>query len=477
MYPLTKKVYAYTFLLFGFNLFLKGLFFTKVSFSGDEPFTFYHALLPVKDIVSILLQGNNPPAYEVFMHYWMRVFGTEVWALRLPSLLAASAVPALWFALISRFYKQSIAFFVALMFTFLQEQWIFSQEMRAYALCFFMLSLALFLLSFIQEKKGFYFIFSAALLTALAVYTHYLSVLTLPLFYWVILKKQVKPLQSILVFSFLLAVLLLPFGWILLQRLSDPDNTLWGSPPDWKQLYGQWNTAFNFRFWIILLLLAIGLLLPESRVKLKQLRFTPESWRWTGFLGVVLLFLYLSVFVFSLYKPMFQSRYLSFLFFGFVPVFAIFISSVLNKSARGKYLMIAMLIALVSGLKFNAKPDDHPERVASLTSEFKQEHKGAVVLLFPEWYGLTLAYHSNLKEVPLQEINSALQAQNIFTFWDEERIDFLIRELEPSSLLYIDAGEYFLYGEYRFEDRIASYFPNKKVLQVDRQVRLIYFAE
>lgn len=76
----------------------------------DESATFLdYARLPYAEIIRTYFDPNNHVFYSVQMHASYRLFGFDLWALRLPALLAGILVPLLAYAVARRLYDDDVA--------------------------------------------------------------------------------------------------------------------------------------------------------------------------------------------------------------------------------------------------------------------------------------------------------------------------------------------------------------------------------
>ena len=82
---LNKSDAAICLVLVAYNFFTKYTDINTRDLSWDEPFSAFYSQYSVPQIITELFKGNNPPFYEIFLHFYTAIFGISEFALRMPS--------------------------------------------------------------------------------------------------------------------------------------------------------------------------------------------------------------------------------------------------------------------------------------------------------------------------------------------------------------------------------------------------------
>src|ERR1051325_2032813 len=104
--------------LFCINFLLQVFYLDYQQLLPDEPFSIFHAQMPVPLIIKELSAGNNPPLFEILLHYWIKIFGISEFAVRFPSLIFNSFAVFVIFLLGFRFLNFQIGLTAAILFLF-----------------------------------------------------------------------------------------------------------------------------------------------------------------------------------------------------------------------------------------------------------------------------------------------------------------------------------------------------------------------
>lgn len=286
---------------------------------------------------------THPPLVQVWMNYWVLLFGTGEFAVKLPFILAGLAgIWLIW--LLGKFWFGKIAALSTMAFLACSEYVIaYHQQARPYAAGFFFCILAVWAFTgyFMKEpgsKKSRLLLYILA--CAAAALTHHLALLFILLFaagsLFFIQKTQLK---AWIIAHASIALLYLPNLNLVLKQFSQRGVGEWLGPPDWHsfQYIAGWFTHYSTLCALTISCLAVVGLLSGW--------FHPEKRK------VKLLLLFLSAactlipFFYSIYvNPIFQFSSLFFVF----PFFLLLLFSGLPQ-IRKAWIIPSLVLLAVGG--------------------------------------------------------------------------------------------------------------------------------
>ncbi len=246
--------------LFSINILLKLWFSLYCELNNDELFSLYHAQMSVKNIFLQLSSGNNPPLFELFLHFWIKFSGiNNPWLIRIPSVLFSSFTALIIFQIgnIIKGFKVGLA--AAILFTLSQFANETSVLLRAYPLLVFLLTanfLAFIHLFTLNKKKSLFWMFVWIITQTLVWYTHYFSI-------WIIISQGLfsltnkKQFLAFLKMSFFPILFFSPFIPILYNRFLNSSSGTWVQTAPYDAIYLTLWKYGNKPYMAVLFIIAI----------------------------------------------------------------------------------------------------------------------------------------------------------------------------------------------------------------------------
>lgn len=436
--------------------------------AGDEPFSIFIAQFGVSCIIEFLSTGNNPPLFEILLHYYMKLFGNDNYSLRLLPMLFSSATVIPLFLLGARFFNLRIAITSSALFVFALQHIQFAHEVRVYSFLVLMTAWSLYFflssLNHPDRKLNWLGLFCCNLIL---IYSHFTSFYFLAVQFTLALAWIKREHFKLLISTFLLITIgYLPYAFTFLNRLADVgDSGTWVIKPSFGEIYGSVNLMLNQRWSTVAVIIAfsVGVALSFKRDGTKALlnQFVKHK---TGML-VSLMFIipYLLMFVVSyFFIPMFIDRYLLFNSIALFITVAFIIDTAWQDSSIGWVGPLLVIVAVI--FTTNLNPTNH--RSIKAATEFVKETRDAssAVFICPNHFNLGFLYHydrnlffsvdTEAATDPIELANSVLKEQSIYPTKFIEESDLK----EFNSVLYFDADSKFVLPDNRNLEILKSEF-------------------
>ena len=459
--PTLVLVFALLILSLGIRL----VYITATDIAGDEPFSIFISQLDISWIIEHLGTGNNPPLFEILLHYYMMCFGDSDLVLRLlPTVLNALIVIPIYLTG-QRFFNRKVALTAALLFVFSIWHIRFAHEIRVYSLFSLTNSCILyFFLSTVQNPTRLGSWVALIICNVILLYSHFTSfyvilvevlcgLLFMPRYGWKYLFGSLT----------LTGIFYFPYLMTFLQRLGDVVSVgTWVVKPGWGEIYGSINLMLNERFTTILVIaiLILGLICSFKKKLLKMVgRMMSDNFGITIVVWFILP--YSLMFLVSMfYIPMFMDRYL---LYTSIPLF-LTVAWVVDQiwgNTRFHWLGGALLVA-ASVLTTDINPDNY-RRIKSAADYVKQRNDDTTqVYICPEFNDLAFAYHYNrdwfrsyemsFREIPKLSVDSIMKSNGIFLIRGYDQVDWEKCE----RTIYLDAASDFTFPNNGILDSLKS---------------------
>jgi mannosyltransferase len=458
-----EKHIALLALLLTLNLVIKGIFLSSNSLAGDEPFSVYHAQMDIMSIIHILSEGNNPPLYEIFLHFWIDAFGISELAVRMPSLIFSCLTLLFIYKIGIRYLNDRIAIYSSLLFIFSNYHILFSHESRVYSLLGLLTVMSMYYFMWILNycsndsirvetstyklRKN---IGAITILNSLIIYSHYFGffVLLVQFIFFISNRKRIAEYwKHFLICISIIAIVYLPNIHIILSRfLESSTQGTWIKPPNgldsfYNMLRQLCNAPVVTVCVIALLIFSMVKFIITKKENVENSLHVRLVILWVSFIIVVM-------FTVSFRIPMFIDRYLMPAAVAFCLVLGIALNYI-NPMRKLPHLFPAIFIILFAA---SAKPNITNKRNISETVHFIKEIQdtNTLVIICPPELLLNFAYYYdkdifknyNTENIYLN-IKQSLGSNNIHAVFNIAEIDYR----KWRHIIYLDADASFSYPD------------------------------
>lgn len=433
--------------------FVVGFFSIQLTPIGlDEPFSIFHAQMDISEIISGLKGGNNPPLFEIILHYWIQIFGIDPISVRFPSLIFSTLTLLFTFKIAKRISTTQNALLATLLMSLSNYFIYFSHEARAYSLFALLSVIAFYLILKISSSKGNNIIdfVTLGIVFALIMYNHYFGVFVFMLqsaFFLFINKNDKSTIQKYLILGASVLLLYSPYLLEFYSRFMDSSqNGTWvKATENLGNLHDMlfWFSNKNKLMFALIMMILYGAAFKlfsqfelNSTLKIILKYFitplfflisisiffsVPVIWRLTeigfvtfAFVAVItIVFAYVAFiheaknryitllvgsfliplllfFSVSFVVPIWIDRYLIFI----LPFFYICLSIAISFVAKGKYyysLAIVVCIGMLYSFDIETSDHDDVDQVVEYVKENSSEE--TIIVLKPRHFDLAFMYY------------------------------------------------------------------------------------
>jgi len=413
------------FLFIVVNLIIKSWYLLENPISFDEPFSIYHAQLDISSIIEQLSRGNNPPFYELFLHYWIKLFGNSPLSVRLPSLIFSSLTVFYIYKIGCKFYSINVGLIASLIFTFSNYHIVYAHEARVYPLFGLLTVVSMYyFLEIINKKNTLKKYIKLLLINLVLCYSHYFGffIIFIQSFIFLIDRNAYKyHLKNYIKYLLLFILFYFPNLKILIRRFYESSSGTWVNKPtglsnlfDMLSIFSN-KPVLNFTILFIFILALSKYLLDKKKQSISVFSKTIIIW---FFLPYLIMF-------FASYKiPTFLDRYLIFITIGYYILVSISINYLFDFS-KFKYIWVTII---VFGFIFTFNPRFNNKRpikeIVSKTLELRNNIHNSIIIISPKHYVYNYSYYYD---------------KNIFeTKFDDNLIENIANLLEKEKIYAIN---------------------------------------
>lgn len=476
-----KVIIAIVLLLINFTI--KGIFLSSNSLAGDEPYSVYHAQMNVDSIISLLSQGNNPPLYEIILHFWIKLFGISEFSVRFPSLLFSSITVLFIYKLGVKYLNERVALYASIIFIFSNYHILFAHEARVYAFLGMLSIISMYyfmgILYDITNSKDEHNNFHSSVkkkLTALIIvntliiYSHYFGFFILiTQFLFLALNRTLimKYWKQILLSAAIIGLLYTPNIIVVFNRFIDSSSSgTWVEPPNGiDSIYNMFRQFSNAP---VVAVCVISVLV----ISLGKYIFTKKNRQnniYSRLVVIWFVFIFFFMFGISYIVPMFLDRYVMPAAIAFILVLGISVDYIISKPKYNYILPIVVCFLFIATVKPNLTNKRNVRETVEKIKEIKDSN--TLVIICPSGFTMNFAYYYDIEmfkdyndnDIYLN-INNALSLENIYGINNIEDIDYK----KWDHIVFLDAAANFSFpdnnimstlnatynirGEYKFYD-------------------------
>lgn len=420
------------------------VYLTAQDICIDEPFSIYHAQMSWGDILRFLKPTNNPPLFEMLLHFWIKLFGISPFSVRFLPLLFGSLAVIFIYKIGTRFFSVSVGVGAGLLYCFSTHSIYYSHDCRTYTLLLFLTTVsAYYTLRIIKENYQTSVIVLWSLVNLLMIYSHYFGFIILFFELLAVMVQARRQLKFVLFGLCCVVLFYLPQLFILIKRFSasTADGTWLKEPVGLESIYNMLWTFSNMPLTTVICLLLILVTIVKYFIAKNEVQTQRQSSnRLIYFAFFVPFFM---MFCISFKVPVYNARYLFFLLPFYYLSLAVMVDNLFGKN-KIKWIAMSILVFLFV-ITVNLNPDK--KRDSKAVTEFikANKHPGDLVIICTHEFLTNFAYYYNpdyfrtLSNMEYDGLEAKLNAENIYPLRRISEINSSKID-EHKRILYLDAG-------------------------------------
>ena len=392
----------------------------KTSIGSDEGFSIFVSQYTITEIINILSTGDNPPLWEILLHFWCELFGGTELAVRMLSLFfnVLTIIPI--YLIGCTFFNTKNSILVSLLFIFSSFSLFISHEARVYSLIGLLSTLSMLVfLNFIHNQGKKTALFWLTFFNVLLLYSHYLSA-------WIILVQAITFLilyrkHCLNVFHYLFHLLLIviafsPLISVLYVRFLDSGvhgtwvSKVTGADALYYMLWEYLNKPIVVIFSIVFLVTAFVKFIIKRNI-ISSNNLVIHLWCWLPLIVSFLL---------SFKVSFFLDRYLYFIVPGLYFSITLAINYVIiNKKWN---LIVSFMLVVIMAISFRIDSSkmgysghhSNTKLIANIFFKLSKDKKTQIITC-PDWYEKELMYYLDRKtffsKTKIEDINNVFRNQ------------------------------------------------------------------
>ena len=446
--------------LIALNLIIKGMFLGANSLAVDEPFSVYHSQMNLSAIIQLLAQGNNPPLYEILLHFWVKLFGISEFSVRFPSLIFSTITVGFLFQIGQKFFNRRTAVLTCLIFIFSNFQITLAHESRTYTLLGMLTAISMFYYIKILQacnksdlpipKSNF---IGLGFVNALLGYCHYFGFQVIivqflyTLIWFPVFRSQLKNIVVTIVVTFILYIPNIP---TIFNRFHASAGGTWITPLD----------GINSLYYMLMyfsnapLVAASIILIWVSAFIYYFTNKTKEINPLYGFIVFWFSSIFFGMYFVSFKTPIFLDRYLMPAAIAFPILIAIACNYIFAHKKWNSVFGIVMGVLFIATV--NPVSSNQLE-IRECVSKLKQlKNQNTVVYICPDWLDMNFAYYYNQNY--FKDFNDQKIKKNIYRYLKAEQI-YPIKNWKQINMSSLEKGKTII-----FLDDASDYdYPNNQI--------------